>query len=624
LKRILSVVAVAGSLVTVGPARASLTTSEVEQIRGYVATDAHADRVRSLVARPDLTADESATAMTTALGGVTIDAPRLTYLDEVVRGAPTAATRPVLAVATVRGLLARADTIYSQHPADLGRAAPALAEVGLAYGWVAGEASGVDSSITDAARADIGKAIADHIGRNASILRLDSSVPVPVARLRAQLAIALLDAMPDGVTRRVDAADKLALTGARRAALVETGLLVLDATGSDDRVPSVRALLDRLPGAREGVEAIFVGDEHAQFRSRGTVACAGDATGGLGEAASPWGPEADAPSIPAAAMALARGLGAVAVHRALDRRPQLRVQVDQDGGEPGVATLAAMLALDAPRTLDVAAARLIAGRPESAAWLGDALGALAVFAPAGDAKDGLVVPVEHGPATHVVLEPTGSANAFRLGAHLWRIDRGPAGAVGSLKRDGAPVALSMLQNAHVAPTDGSSWTGAGMVFARLTGGPRVAISAGPRVRVVGSGYADAVSTPSPSDDLTLDADLRVDGAPAGIAVRALPAGRGFEGASILVVPGSPAHVAFVVGEGSGAETAAAPVVEAPAGPSVHLHLTLAGKTLLVTVGQATTTVALPDALAHGDLALRAYAGGILDVSGWKVASPRHR
>ena len=50
LKRILSVVAVAASLVTVGPARASLTTSEAEQIRGYVATDAHADRVRAQLA----------------------------------------------------------------------------------------------------------------------------------------------------------------------------------------------------------------------------------------------------------------------------------------------------------------------------------------------------------------------------------------------------------------------------------------------------------------------------------------------------------------------------------------------------------------------------------------------
>ena len=104
-----------------------------------------------------------------------------------------------------------------------------------------------------------------------------------VARLRAQAAVALLDAMPEGVTRRVDVADKLGLVGPRRAALVELGLLVMDAGGSEERVAAVRSLLSQLPGAREGAEAVYVGDERAAFKSRAPVVCTGDASGALGE-----------------------------------------------------------------------------------------------------------------------------------------------------------------------------------------------------------------------------------------------------------------------------------------------------------------------------------------------------
>ena len=83
--------------------------------------------------------------------------------------------------------------------------------------------------MTDAARADIAKALADHVARDASMLHFDVQLPPAVAKLRAQAALALLDAMPDGATRRVDAADKLgargpAARGARRAGAARDGL----------------------------------------------------------------------------------------------------------------------------------------------------------------------------------------------------------------------------------------------------------------------------------------------------------------------------------------------------------------------------------------------------------------
>jgi len=624
----LMAIAVAGT-----SARASLTTSEVEQVRGYVATETHADRVRALVARPDLASDESAAAMSAALTGVPLDARRMAYLRDLVANGPSPATRPVLAVATARGLLARADLVFTQHPADLDRVPSALGELEAAYAFIADEVSDPAAGLDDAARADVGKALAGHVARNASSLQPDAAAPVPIARARAQAALALMDATPEGPTHRVDLADELALTGARRAALVEAGLLVLDEGGGDAaaRIAQVRALLDRLPGAREGTAAVFVGDARATFHGR-AVAVSVDAAGSepLAEAGSPWGDDAAPPPIAASTMALARGLASVEVARALERRPQLRVQVEHDGGDAGVATAAAMLAVDGPRTVQVAAARLLAGQRDTAAAVADAMGALAVFAPAASGRDqGLAVPVggaEAGAdgallATRVTLDPTGAASSFRLQGHAWRIDRDGTGAVAAMRRDGARVTTSMLPEARVLATAGSSWSGGGLVFARLSGAPRAAIAAGPRVRLLGSGVSDAIVAPAPGDDVAVDADLRVTGGPGGVVVRALPGGRGFLGASLLVVPGSPAHAALLVADPAGIETAAAPVVAIPASPKVHVRLSVRGHRLEAKVGPTTLTATLPAALAHGDLALRAYPGATVEASGWRVGRP---
>ena len=610
-----------GALITAAPsARASLTTSESEQVRGYVTAADHADRVRALVARPDLTPDESAAVMAAALSGLELDGRHAAYLAEIVRGAPSPAARPVLALALVRGLLARVDAVYAAHPADLERSPAALAEIGRAYDFAAAQVSGEAPSMTDAARAEVGRALSEHVARNASILRLDAPVGPGIAWLRAQVAVTRVESLRDGPTRKIDAADELGLTGPRRAVLVDTGILVLDRGGSDERVAEVRAVLDRLPQAREGAVALYIGELPATLRARGAVIAVADAAGPLGEAGSPWGGEADPPPVSALTMSVAKGLAASAVARALERRPGLRVQVEHDGGAAGVAALVAMLVVDPARTVDVAAARFIAGHRETALWLADAMGALAVFAPAADPHQGLTLTLGPRAATHVVLDPRGSVSAFRFEGPLWRIDRDGTGGASAFKRDGVPVALSMLPTARVAATDGSAWSGAGLVFARLAGSPRVAIAAGPRVRVVGSSVRDAIVTPAPGDALTLEADLRLDGGPGGLVLRALPGRVSFSGVSLLIVPGAPAHAVLMVADGSGDETAASPVVEVPAAPSMHVKVVLEARALTATVGAIALSMALPDELTHGDLGLRAYPGVTLEVTGWRIGA----
>src|SRR5260370_42102712 len=101
------------------PARASLTASEAEQIRHDVATTSELGRVRALVARPDLTASEAAAAMSNALATTSLDPSHVSFLHELVFGAASTASRPVLAAATVAGTLARADALLAKQP--LGR-----------------------------------------------------------------------------------------------------------------------------------------------------------------------------------------------------------------------------------------------------------------------------------------------------------------------------------------------------------------------------------------------------------------------------------------------------------------------------------------------------------------------
>ncbi len=77
-------------------------------------------------------------------------------------------------------------------------------------------------------------------------------------------------------------------------------------------------------------------------------------------------------------------------------------------------------------------------------------------------------------------------------------------------------------------------------------------------------------------------------------------------------------------DGSGNETAASPVVEVAAAPWVHVDAVIKGNTLTASVGAATaspTTLSFtfPDALSRGDVALRAYPGVTLEVSGWRLA-----
>ena len=115
--------------------------------------------------------------------------------------------------------------------------------------------------------------------------------------------------------RRFEVADRLGLAGPRRAALTELGTLVMDDGHAEiARIDRVRAVLGRIPGARENVEAVALFDAalHARGEIVTVVRPSADAVAHL------FGADIASPPIDPDVAAIARPLAAVAVRRALE------------------------------------------------------------------------------------------------------------------------------------------------------------------------------------------------------------------------------------------------------------------------------------------------------------------
>ena len=437
------------ALVVVGhdesAAWASLTPSETEQVRRDVQTATHVAQVRALVARPDLTPAEALAAVAVPLATTPVDTDHAAFLHELVFSDASTASRPVLAVVAVQALLTRADTVIADHALDLERRPASLDELRRVYSFVEEVAAAQPTAnIPVSSREQCALALRGHLARNATVLAPPSAVGPFVAQARAQAAIAVLDFAPPGPMRRVDAADALGLAGARRALLVGRGALLLDAGTPDELSASAQVMLDRLLPIRDPLEAILVGGDPARLVAHeGAIAAVADPSSA---APSLWGNDVEPPPVDAWTTAIARGLAPLALARATGTNPGLLSSIGHDGGSDAVAAEMAMLAIDAPRSLEVAAAHFSSGRPDTAAVLSDAIGALVSLAPATAHGPAASIPV--GPArggatsahmSHIALNGAGAAVSFRLESHPWAIERDAEGTVTGLRRDGARV-----------------------------------------------------------------------------------------------------------------------------------------------------------------------------------------
>jgi hypothetical protein len=461
-------------------AHASLTSSEKGVVKEYVAAARldTAQKVRSLVARTDLTPEESAEALSEAVAAVPFTDARGGYLAELVFGASSAPSRPVIVLATVKALLGRADAIYQRYVGGLDHEPKAIAELVAIYGWIdqeianAGKPTSAEhdptAGIPVATYDACSKALRDHIDQNARWLKGDGTVPGPTVRLRAQAQVALADMLPDGVTRRVEAADRLGLKGARRRLLIDYGALLEDSGKLDDAAADrVRQLIARLPAVQNDLGLVCIEEGNVptgapSIHARGQVVHVAP-----GPEAYPFDDPAPA-SYDAATSAIAHDLGVAVAMRVLDNRwGQLRLQAERDMalirgdrtrflGKPRgpsveyvIGAAIHTLLIDAPKALDVAVSRGSGGHTESAALLSDALGVLAAPAPPGDKSVTGATKVELGKpggsgtvtATALRAAPNGAVVAFKVDGHAWAIDRAsPSYLILAIRKDGQTVA----------------------------------------------------------------------------------------------------------------------------------------------------------------------------------------
>ncbi len=641
-------------------AEAALTSSEKGQIRDFVAS-AHTEnavRVRSLVARTDLTVDESIAALSEAVTPVPFTDPRAIFLRELTFGVSSGSSRPLLAQAVTHAMLARADAVFQKYVGGLDHEPRAISELVAIYAFLDGTianagrptlaAHDTSAGISAAAYEACSKELRDHVDHNARWLKGDTAVAESLGRVRAQAQAALVDMLPDGLTRRVDASDRLGLKGARRQMLTEWGILLQDAGKLDDaKAAKVREALVRLPGARVDLELLYAGDDRGPLRTRGVVAF----VGGTPAEANPFGDELTPTTVDTSLSTVVHDLAVLAAKRALDNRGDLRLRAEQDAatakGEPGkmlgkprapsvdhvVGSAAHLLVLDAPRALDLAFVRVLGGRPESAALLSDAIGALAAFAVApasgAPAPGGLSLELGKGSGATTMsairLAPNGAAVGFALDGHTWSIDRAaPAFAVTGVTRDGQALSLAHLATARTPLRDGSSWTEGGWSFTKLRGTPRAGIApasekgGAPTVKVVGSGPKgyDAIVTTSPGEDFVLEGDLVVRDAPGGVTFRAANGRDAVRGAMLVVTPGG--RAALLTSDDQGNESLlAAPIERAPSMP-VHVKITVKGTKVEAVVGADTLSGTLPATLAKGDVGLVAKRGSSVDLAGFSL------
>ena len=677
MKRALRIaVAVAAAALALAPdARASFTPSEQAQVRAFVAGGQiqNAPRVRAMTARTDLTPEESAQSLKDATAQVPFDDAHAAFFRDVLFGGASAASRPVLVPAVTRALLARADMVLSKFATDLDQQPRAQDELARIYRFLevdvagAGQPKGIahdpQMGIPPAAYDECAKAMALHVEQNARWLKGNAPIPAPVVRIRGQLQLALLDMLNDTLTRRVEAADKLGIGGARRKLLLETGIVLVDSgRGDDGRVVRVRGLVDRLLLAKSGVSALVFGDDAPRLAARAAVLGVKTPLEGSGTAVPwPFSEEVEPGPADAATQEIARDLGALAARRALENRPELRLVAERDlkaaaaspygrpdGGastaspatpavgpktqvnteattEAGLAAALELLLTDAPRAFDLAFVRVLANKPESAAVMSDALGVLATFAtPDAEKKtlaitlgkprgvDGTLAPVE---LTNVRLAPSGAVTGFTVDGHAWTLVR-DAGPVTQVRRDSVPLNMSFLGQARVPALEATSWSVPGLVLARMHGTPKAGVAPGPKVRMVGAGEPgyDAIATLAPADNLVVEGDLTVTGQVGGIALRAAGTKDGFRGAALLITPWPSPRIALVLREEDGFESfLAAPRDVAEVG-TMHVRLTVKGTKVEAKAGDIVLKGTIPTSFARGDVAIVAKKGAIVDLA----------
>jgi hypothetical protein len=640
------------------PAPASLSASQKALVRDHYAQadPSAAARLRALLARPDLSAEEAAEAFTKAARRARFDERRLAFVRSLIFGPASQAARSELVPAVVAGLLGRSAEVAASSAADDARAEELL----RIHRFVAGEIAGAgkpprtghdrEAGIRDDALRACVRAYREHLalpvlerGRIKGALRV----------ARAQAEIALIE-LALGLHAITEVAAWIGAGAAERDALEKTGVLVIGLDGA----PAAKAaaavqLLASAPQAARGASVLWIGKPWPRgLGARRAVLAAQAPLAGTRRADAPalW-PDAVLPSSPDAALAeiaftlgragaaalagadadfgaaaqraLARaragGKGAVLGVQALDRA------LDRDAAAGGTALseigllahAAQLLLLDVPRATSAALARAGAGRFEPLEQLALALGMLAtgeggglveriVLGRTGEA--GGLAPVE----VSGIRGAPARVERFSIEGHEIALSRAEDGAVTGVTRGGKPVSIAELPMARVPGSAGEQWAAPAPRFARpglslhrLVGQPEVGFADAARFVVrspVQGRHAAAVRAPGPDFEAQLEL-LPLLG-PAAVVARASAGASDAAGVALMIEPGDAPKASLLALDGVGGKAPLAgpvPLPRVPAG-GYRVRLTLRGRRVEADVAGAALAADLPIAGGSADVA----------------------
>ncbi|HVU04891.1 MAG TPA: hypothetical protein VHE30_24240 [Polyangiaceae bacterium] len=655
-----------------GVAHAALTDSEKAVVKTFVKKGAldSASRVRALVGRPDLEKDEVSAVLRDGYAEAPFDDAHLRFTDALLFGPGSAAARNDLVAPVVTALLARAAARMNEVPMEAAarvteKERAATEELLAIHGFVDQKIANGGSpppdghdgalAIREDALGSAARQYVEHLVAHERWMRAPGNVSAELVRVRAQMALALID-LSRGVLGRHEIIGALGLDGSRRALFERTGVFVEAGAAPDARLADVLRVVESVPDALRGVSALLVSKTSPLgLVGRGKVLRVGVSVGAQADPIG-WGalwPDEVTPSAPDKALvAAAEAVAELATARALSADPALAekaraasehaaragavgylakralaVPLARSQGLPAAAPApavvleeaVALLLLDAPRAVDLAVVREAEGRPEPAEQLALALTVLAssgARAAAGRTKqDG---GVESLPLSEVKREGA-LVTELQLGGRRVTVTSDPEG-VFSVALDGSRPKLTSLPTFRERTKEADSWDADGRTYTKLFGAPKATFLDDGRFVVEGShaGF-DAVATGEPGADGEISAELWPAGDGGGFVARAVAGDSSYEGVTLLLEPAS-SQVRLLAMDGKGkARPLADPAKLPPPGPKGYaVSLAVKGDRVTAKVDKVTLSASLTGGPTDGHFGLAVRADARLEVRTLKV------
>ena len=594
---------VTSALVAVAtPAHAELTDSEKGQVRSYLegVKLGTVDRLRALIARPDLNESQVSDVLASALRSRPFDDAVPAYLEALVFGPASQASRSTVLAPIVQALLSRADAVLVQQPGDPmrgdGQAGEELLRIHRFVQTVLERAQDTESQgvagLPPDARRRIAQAYSEHIKRHSVWLAFGRQLEGRTLLLRAQVAL-VFRAASEGLIERNRVAAALNLGSGQRGLFLRTGTLFDDGGGGlEARRREVIDVLENVPNGLRDVDLVLVSKVSRRgWTEQPRVLHLRTPLGSVALRRENLWPPAVRSADPEQAIFEAAWVAAshsirhrlAEDHGYAQRVRSLREQASDKGGFGVLApwlvdrsldrdaweltdTLSltdfaaaptTQLLLDVQRTVDLALMRSLAGRPESFNQLLLGLETLApnVGASGREIRLGKVLADGIQPVRVDLVVEGDRITGLAFEGHRYVAQLDSDGRITELLRDGARFELGDLAAIQVATTKGNRWHIGNTELVRLHGRPEVGALGRRRFLLVGgdsSSVWDGVHTLAPSPDHQVSCRMGIDGSGrGGVLVRTSPGSQGLHGIALLLGCEERCNAQLVHFDGSG-------------------------------------------------------------------------